>query len=228
MGLIKANKAPLTIQPFSLHDIELQAKAIIQHAQMQAEQLIELAVKEAAVAREEARRQGYTEGVQTGLAEGRETGHKEALEEFRQSLSGLTEQLSKALDEIEFSRQRLETEALNEVVELSLSVARRVTKRQAIVEPAVLSSNLAETLKLVVHSTDVRIAVNPAQKKLIEEELPRIQLAWPNLGHIELIEDAKIAPGGCRVFNRDGQIDGDLNAQLDRITAELLPSEAGA
>jgi flagellar biosynthesis/type III secretory pathway protein FliH len=42
--------------------------------------------------------------------------------------------------------------------------------------------------------------------------------------HVELIADGTLAPGGCRIFSGGGQIDGDLDLQLNRIAQELLPS----
>src|SRR5207245_385305 len=79
-------------------------------------------------------------------------------------------------------------------------------------------ANVEEALRLVVHSADVRIAVHPSQQQMLEEVLPRIQAAWPQLKHVELIADGTLTPGGCRVFSGGGgQIDGDLNLQLERI-----------
>jgi flagellar biosynthesis/type III secretory pathway protein FliH len=40
---------------------------------------------------------------------------------------------------------------------------------------------------------------------------------------VQVIEDASIAPGGCRVFTTQGEIDADLDRQIDRIAADLLP-----
>ena len=34
---------------------------------------------------------------------------------------------------------------------------------------------------------------------------------------------ATLVPGGCRVTSGQGEVDADLNAQLDRIAAKLIP-----
>jgi flagellar biosynthesis/type III secretory pathway protein FliH len=54
--------------------------------------------------------------------------------------------------------------------------------------------------------------------------LPLLRLEWPSLRHVELVEDATLSPGGCRVFTRGGRIDADLDEQLDRVIDELLPT----
>ena len=59
---------------------------------------------------------------------------------------------------------------------------------------------------------------------MLTEALPKLQLRWPELKHIELVEDETLSPGGCRIFTRHGQIDADLDGQLQRIAAELVPA----
>jgi flagellar biosynthesis/type III secretory pathway protein FliH len=83
-------------------------------------------------------------------------------------------------------------------------------------------------MKLVVHSTDLRIALHPSQKQTLADLLPKLALNWPNFSHVELVEDETLSPGGCRIFTRQGMIDADLGEQLNRIAADLLPSAESA
>jgi flagellar assembly protein FliH len=96
------------------------------------------------------------------------------------------------------------------------------------VDPDTLTENLAEAMKLVAHAADVRVAINPMQKSVLEAALPRLQLQWPELKHVELVEEATISPGGCRIFTARGHVDADLDAQLDRVVADLLPRDEEA
>jgi len=232
MGLIKSNLAPASLTPFSMRDIENQAKAIILRARQQAEQLLAGAQAEAELLKQQAHAQGakegFVEGLQKGLEKGRTDGHQQALEEHCENLSKLVESVTGMIQEIDASRRQLQSEAVSDVVELAIAIGRRVTKRQGEIDPAVLAANLAEAMKLVVHASDVRIAVHPKQKQTLAEELPRLRLQWPNLTHVELVEAADLLPGGCRVLTREGQIDGDLDSQLDRVVADLLPGDAAA
>jgi flagellar biosynthesis/type III secretory pathway protein FliH len=50
---------------------------------------------------------------------------------------------------------------------------------------------------------------------------------WPSLKHVELIDDPAVAPGGCRILTRHGEVDAEIEGQLDRVIAELLPGDAG-
>jgi flagellar assembly protein FliH len=112
------------------------------------------------------------------------------------------------------------------VVQLSVAIARRLAKRQGLIEPQVLLENLRQVMSFVAHSSDVRIAIHPQQKKTLEAVLPQLHLQWPNLKHVEILEDEAVAPGGCRVFTGHGGVDADLDAQVDQIVGDLLPIPA--
>jgi flagellar assembly protein FliH len=108
---------------------------------------------------------------------------------------------------------------------LKLAIARRVTKLQGSLDPNVVTENINSAMKLVVHSADVRVAVNPAQKQSLEQVLPQLRVKWPSVTHVEIIEDAAIASGGCRIFTAHGEIDADLDRQIDRVAADMLPAQ---
>ncbi len=230
MGLIKSQNAPATLTPFSMADIEAAAKRILLRAQTQAEQLLTQAQVESREMKERAFAEGFTDGRLAGISQGTKdgaaAGHTAAVEEQRANLTKLLAALTGSIQSLDQSRMKLESDGLAEVVKLAVAIARRVTKQQGVIDAGVLQTNLSEAMKLVVHAADVRVAVNPSQKATLADVLPRLQLQWPNLEHVELIEDAALAPGGCRVFTSQGHIDADLDTQLDRIVSELLPSTA--
>lgn len=72
---------------------------------------------------------------------------------------------------------------------------------------------------------DVKLNVNPADFNLVKSLLPQLNHKWPALTHIELVEDSNVTRGGCRVYTEGGLIDADLQTQLDRIAADLIPED---
>jgi len=231
MGLIKSANAPAAMIPFSMKDIETQARALMARAKERAEGLLIEAQKEAeqlkAAAKVEGLVEGKREGLAKGLEEGRKNGAQQALSEHRTSLAHLIKSLTEAAAELDGSRQQLEAEALTEVINLSVAIAQRVTKRQGAIDPQVLVENVNESMKLVVASSDVHIALHPSQKQYLLDALPNLQMTWPALKHVQIVEDETLAPGGCRIFSKGGQIDADLDGQLDRVIADLMPSGTG-
>jgi flagellar biosynthesis/type III secretory pathway protein FliH len=227
MGLVKASAAPAGLTTFSMRDVEEQARALLVRARLAAERLIAEAQREAAELKLNAHAQGFSEGKSEGLArgmqEGRDAGRQQALDEHRAQLTQVIAGLTSAMTDVEASRTELEAAALEEVVALAVAVARRVTKRQGLIEPEVLTENLREAMKLVVHGGDVKVAIHPTQRQALDAALPALRLEFPRLGHVELSDDSSVEPGGCRILAGVGQVDATLDEQLDRVVADLLP-----
>src|SRR4051812_4124118 len=230
MPLIKADSAPLKTQPFSLADIENQAREILDLAQRKADRL-EAAAKEQAKkilkdAHTAGLRGGWTEGFKKGQEEGAKAGKEQALAENKTEFAATIAALKGIVEQMNRGRVELESAALKDVLALAIAIAERVTKRQGILDPAVAVNNVEEALKLVSHSSDIRIAIHPKNKTTLKEVLPRLKTQWPALAHVELVEDAMLAPGGCRIYTAQGEVDGDLDGQINRVVADLVPASA--
>ena len=227
MGLIKSTQATPSITTFSMIDVEEAAKRVILRAQRQAERLLAETRKEAdaikLLARAEGEATGRREGYAAGMDAGKKAGHEQALAEHREQLGNVLRSVTAIANELDERRCELEVAAEREVIELAIAIAERVTKRLGAMDPAVLTANVSEALKLVVHAADVRMAIHPAQKAALTDALPRLRMEWPALGHVELIEDPAIASGGCRLFTHRGSFDADLDVQLRNIAAALVP-----
>jgi flagellar assembly protein FliH len=232
MPLLKSAQVPTSIAPFSLASIEAQAKGMLRAAQTKAGELLTVAQSEAEMLKREGHATGLAEGKKQGLAEGLEagkkSGHEQALAEFREKFTTAVAALSKAAQQFDASRGEMNANGQRSLIELAAAIARRVTKRQAMLDPAVLSANLQGAMKLVSHWTDVRIAVHPNQMATLQAEMPNLKMSWPQLQHVQLIEDKTLAIGGCRVFTVNGMVDGDLDSQLDRVIEQLLPLDTAA
>jgi flagellar assembly protein FliH len=230
MGLIKADNAPSRLQPFSMADIENQAAEVIARAKVKADRLMAEAQVQAKRIATESRsaglRAGWKEGWKKGHEEGAKAGRELALMEHKAELASNILTLSTAAKQINQARIELESAAMKDVLDLAVAIAERVTKRQGVFDPAVAVNNVIEAMKLVSHSSDVRIAIHPANKNSLAQVLPRLKMQWPALTHVELVEDAMLAPGGCRVYTAQGEVDGDLDGQINRIVADLVPERA--
>src|ERR1051326_6684445 len=219
MGLIRTNSSDADgrgVMPFSMKDVEEEARGILTSARAEAAEL-----KQAGAARgaEEGRREGFARGLEEGRAAGRE----EAMEEHRAQLAALAAALAAAATELDASRRDLESGIVREVAELAVAIARRVTRRAGLLDADVLAANLNEVIKQVVGASDVRIAVHPDQREILEDILPRLRLRWPPLMHVAIVDDASVTPGGCRVHTAEGMIDADLEGQIERIVDEMMP-----
>jgi flagellar assembly protein FliH len=227
MPLIKSANVPSSIAPFSMTNIETQARSLLGRAQRKADELLAAAQAEAESMKKAAYAQGLAdgrrEGTAQGVAEGKKAAHAQALTEHREKFTSAAAAMNKAAEQFNNQRGELEAGGLRSVIELAAAIARRVTKRQAMLDPQVLIENLKGAMQRVTHAADVRIALRPADMATIKNELPALKMAWPQLSHVELVEDATLTAGGCRLFTASGAVDGDLDGQLDRVIEQLLP-----
>jgi flagellar assembly protein FliH len=223
--LLRAQSVPpKTVVRLSLRDFEAEARALLEAARAEAEAVVSAAQTRAAQIEQAAREAGFAEGSRQGYADGKELGRREAIEQQAAALRHAVGALSRLDESIESVRCELEAAALRDVVRLAVAIAERVTKRFGLLDPQVLVENVREVMKLVVRAGSVRVAVHPSQRKVLNDVLPDLQAEWPTMRGFELLEDESVAPGGCRVWTSDGEIDADLQSQLDRIAARLLPS----
>jgi flagellar assembly protein FliH len=231
MPVIKASVATASrAAPFSMADIEREAHAVIVQAKAQAARILGEAQRMGDQLKSQSKAIGFAEGkaegFQEGLKDGTETGHRDALNEQREALVELVQTLANLCSDLDGSRRMLESEAVVDVMRLAVAIARKATKRLGAFDREVLSANVTEAVKLAVRVSDVRIAVAPSQKQLLQDILPQLRVQLPVLQHVELVPDNELSPGGCRVFTNSGVIDADLDQQIDRIAAELIPETA--
>ncbi len=232
MPLIKATSSlAANARPFSMADIEAYARKLLLKARQDADQLLAAAQAEAeqlkvqvtAQARIEGLAQGKKEGLAQGRAEGTKAGKAEAFDAEKTTIVELMETLKSTIASLEQVQNGAADRAEAEVLPLALTIARKVTKRMGALDPRVVEANAREAIRLVLSRHDVRVAIHPSQKQLMEEIAQRLQVDWPQLERVTVLEDANITPGGCRVTMAGGEIDAELDTQLDRLARELVP-----
>jgi flagellar biosynthesis/type III secretory pathway protein FliH len=67
----------------------------------------------------------------------------------------------------------------------------------------------------------VRLHLNPQDHKNLGTQVRTLIDAMSGLGEAEVVADATIDRGGCRVETRFGSIDQQIESQLARIEEEL-------
>lgn len=227
MGLIKADNLTNAGVAFSLADIEQQARAMLVRAKAQADQMLAAAQQEAQVIKAQAMKEAKAAGFELGRKEGREQALPQAkaaaLAEQKAKLTETVSGFAASASELDRRIAALEQAAQQELVQLAIAVARRVVKSVAERDIAVAETSIRDAIRLVMNKSSVRIGVAPQQLEALRELLPQLKMTWPTLQHVDMSADPTLAPGGCRVFSAAGEIDADLDRQLDRITRELAP-----
>lgn len=228
MALIRKNVSAAIV--YSMADIEDQAASLLEEARAQASEIVRQAnnktkgILEAAV--RQGKMQGFTQGFDAGKKEGRESGRKEALDEMRQNLRDLSELMQSATSQIEGYLQLIQAQVPRDVMILALEIARRTARIAGRHDPETLRYTVESAVKLLLSKSRARIAIHPQQHQLMAEIMQDMHMDVPQFENAQIVSDERIAPGGCRITCGEGEVDADLDKQIDRIAAEILPELA--
>jgi flagellar assembly protein FliH len=157
-----------------------------------------------------AEERGRREGVEMGLARGREEA-SQALTVDRERLFAQGAALADSFtEERGHYFHRLEQEA----VRLALAIAARILRREAQMDPLLLTGAVRVALGQLAQSTTVRLVVPIADKALWDEALARM----PKLEQRpSVVGDPEMKLGACRMETELGSADLSLWSQLKEI-----------
>lgn len=157
----------------------------------------------------EGQRAGYEAGYGEGIEQGRQQGDRMARERSER-LRFLLDALAEPASEIDNATER-------ELVELTLSLARQVIRRELHTQPGEVVGIVREALALLpLAARDVRVALHPEDVVLVRETLGEPEGRW------RLEEDPRVSRGGCLVSTPQSRIDATVEHRIALLAAELL------
>ncbi len=232
MALIKNRHAGgLVTRGFQdLGDLQKQAAGIVEAARVEAARIIAEAQTQAATLADEAAPRGFAEGREQGLVEGREegcqVGREETIGQYTEQLASLAESWTAAIDAFETDRSAALQTAREDIVELAMAMAARITRRVIEADPSVVQDQVAEAISLVSASSVMALSINPDDRKLVQAVLPALCERLEAGKHVELRDDPLVERGGCVLSTGKGVIDATLEKQIERIAEVLLPNSS--
>ncbi|MEE9494467.1 MAG: flagellar assembly protein FliH [Gammaproteobacteria bacterium] len=158
---------------------------------------------------EEARQEGYIQG----LEEGRSAGLRE-MQERAEQLQGLIKVLDKPFEQLD---ETVETQ----LVQLAMIVARQMVRRELKTDRQQVIAVVKESLRaLPVASRHIQLVLHPEDASLVREEL-----LMEEEQNIQVIEDPVQTRGGCQVLTKTSLIDATVESRLNAIIANVLGGE---
>ncbi len=152
-----------------------------------------------AVELEEIQRQARDEGYQAGFAEG------------KQHIATLLNSMEQAL-------QQADQEIAQDLLNLSLEVARQMVQQVIKTNPEVLLNTIREAIASLPHfNQGAHLVLHPDDASMVRTEMGE-QLSHSGW---KIFEDAQIARGGARVETAHSQIDATLENRWQRIVAAI-------
>lgn len=163
-----------------------------------------------------------------GFARGHQVGQQESRQAFEQQLAKEKSSICAALAEFTRDRTTYFEKVEPEVVQLALSIARKILHREAQVDPMLLAGIVRVALEQIDGATRVQLHVHP-QKAGDWRQFLATQLEPANLP--EIIEDPSQSVDQCTLETTMGSAAIGLEIQLKEIEqgfADLLAARPGA
>jgi flagellar assembly protein FliH len=158
--------------------------------------------------------QKIREAHAAGVREGETAGRNRAAAEVQP----VVERLGRSIQEIASLRGRLRREAEADVVQLALAIARRVVRRELVVDPDALRGLVMAALEKLQGQEISRVKVHPSQRAMVASCLQQN----PAASQVEVLPDPSLEPGSAVFETTRGNLDASVDSQLHEIERGLV------
>jgi flagellar assembly protein FliH len=180
---------------------------LLEHFKEIESKILKQARDKALFVEKEAYEKGFAQGEKDGLAMG------------EKRLEAITQQLKNILAETESQRGHLYKTYEKEMLQLVLSIAKKIVHREVKQSEELILSTLKESLRHVVDQRKITVHVNPVDyQHLLVPSSPSPALLGES-ERIQLVKDPSVTRGGCLIETAFGDVDGTIEGQLDRIVS---------
>jgi flagellar assembly protein FliH len=156
-------------------------------------------------------REAFTKGYAQGERAGLEAGGKRA--------EAMLRRVAQTLEELGGLRRTLMQQSERQMVQLALTLARRVVQREISLDPELIAAMAHVAIKKLGISNPSTIRLHPDDYTIVARDGDR----WSG-SNVSVVPDPSIARGGCMVESDFGNIDGSLDRQFDEMARALLGS----
>lgn len=203
-------------------DLLAEAEKVLTDAQQKARECIEKAAAEAEEIKRQAYEAGHQEGYQEGYSEGIRSGKSQAENEMRQEINVAHEKAEKILNRANQKYKESIVEAEQEIIRISLAVAKKILAREIEYNPMVVLPIVKAAIEKVRDQQQVVVRVNPDDFELVTQAKRDLQRILGRENAISIVDDHTIDPGGCIVDTPYGTVDASIDSQFAAIESAIL------
>lgn len=208
-------KTGRAVQPiaFSFADMRGQASNYLDVVREEAAKIVQAAHAEA----EQIRRQADAAGRKAA-----EAAIERILDEkVARRMDTLVPALQQLVAQVNDSKSELLGHWHRSSVRVATAIAERIIRRQLEREPQITVDLVGEALRLAAGTAEITIYLNATDYENLGPQVKRLAEAMSQLAPSNVVADEHVAPGGCRVETRFGEIDLQIESQLRRVEEEL-------
>ncbi len=198
---------------FNFDDMGRKADAYVAQVRAEAGKIVEQARAEATAVRQRAAQEGRAAAEReiASLVEAR----------VAERMQRITPTVAEAVRALTETRAAWLSHWQQVAVRVAAAIAARVIRRELSRQPEITLDLVREALELAAGSPDIRLVVHPDDFAALGDQMTSLVAELGSAGAAQVVPDASLSPGGCRVETRFGVIDQQIEAQLARINEEL-------
>lgn len=152
------------------------------------------------------------------FAKGHAAGERAGMEAGARRADAILRRLSQTLESLAQLRRTIIQQTEQQVVELALTLARRVVHREISLDPQLVAALAHVALERLGEQAPATIRLHPDDYATVMAQRGE---QWQG-AQVTVVPDAAIARGGCLVESDFGMIDASVDAQFDELTRSLL------
>lgn len=215
-GIIKASGRTETCDGVSLRAFHFDdvGQTYLDRVRGEAAKLVTDARREAAQVKAKALEEGRQAAIQAVEASLRTR--------LDQQLNNALSAVKQAAERIDQSRQAWQQHGERNLVQLAAAIAAKLCRQELARAPDLTLKWIREALEMATGSAAVTLRLHPQDHASLSGQIQAIKKSLAALGAVEIVADPAITAGGCRVDTQFGSIDQQIEAQLARITEELV------
>lgn len=199
---------------FNLEDLTQQAQQYLEQVRLQAAQIVVEAQKQADLVKKKAEEEGRNTA--------RVAAEKILDEKVGKQMATLLPALQQVLADLNDAKQDWLRHWEQTAVQVAARMAEKIIRRELIQQPDVPVTLVRDALELAAGSAHLRIQLNPTDQQALRSSIDELLHEFNRVGQTEIVADANISQGGCRVTTQQGVIDAQIETQLQRLVDELL------
>ncbi|NNM82765.1 MAG: flagellar assembly protein FliH [Burkholderiales bacterium] len=171
---------------------------------------------------QDAHQEGYAAGQREGYDAGKKQGYEEGYRDGMMQAKEKVDSMHLALTGLNQELQRLDEEISQEILSLSLAIARQVIRKSLDWKPEILLEVVREAVgKIPPFSQQAHLRLNPEDAALVRQEMGD-ELEHTNW---KIIEDSRIERGGCKIETSSSEIDATLANRWSRVVSSMARND---
>jgi len=157
------------------------------------------------------------EAYEKGFAQGEKAGIELGEKRFDSVVKSFTE----ALEEVRRLKEELYQKSEQEMIELVLAIARRITKKEVSTDRKIILSMINSALKYIADKEEIRVRLNPSDLEFASQHKEEIAEGMEGMRNLIFKGDEGVSRGNAIIESNRGIIDCGIEKHLQKVEEAL-------